>query len=94
MSLHKEKADSDDPNPLGLDEVELACLSSQIDLPASTVGYGAIYRYANRLDLLVMIFSGVAACAAGSTMPLMTVRFLRKATESLSFAAGANLIYL
>lgn len=78
-SLQREKADSGDPNPLGLDEVELACLSSQIDLPVSIVGYRAIYRYADRLDLLVMVFSGVAACGAGSAMPLMTVRFLTKA---------------
>ncbi|KJR86139.1 ATP-binding protein cassette, subfamily B (MDR/TAP), member 1 [Sporothrix schenckii 1099-18] len=84
MSLH-EKTDSDDPspsavpnpnpNPLGLDEAELACLARQIDLPASTAGYGAIYRYADRVDRLVMFVSGVAACGAGSTMPLMTIVF-------------------
>ncbi|KIH93730.1 hypothetical protein SPBR_09155 [Sporothrix brasiliensis 5110] len=86
MSLH-EKTDSDDPspspsadpnpnpnlNPLGLDEAELACLARQIDLPASTAGYGAIYRYADRVDRLVMLVSGVAACGAGSSMPLMTI---------------------
>lgn len=73
-SIHNEKPEDDDPNPLALDADELTCLSSQVDLPPSEAGYKTIYRYATRLDILVMILSAAVAAGAGSTMPLMTVR--------------------
>ncbi len=70
-----EKLDGDPPseNPLGLDADEIALLDSQVEVGTSDAGYGAIYRYAERLDRLVMATSAVFAVVAGATMPLMTV---------------------
>ena len=72
-STQNGKVEEADSNPLGLDEVELKCLSSQIDLPPSKAGYLTIYRCANRVDVLVIAFSAVMASGAGATLPLMTV---------------------
>ena len=72
----KEKLDENpsDPNPLELDAAEIALLDSQVEAGVSDAGYAAIYRYASRLDFLVMAVSAAFAVAAGATMPLMTVR--------------------
>lgn len=77
MTRDAEKAagDEPDPNPLGLDEAEIKLLDSQVETLPSKAGYMAIYRYANRFDLLVMAACALVAIVAGSTMPLMTVYY-------------------
>ncbi len=69
-----EKHSDDDHNPLDLTVDELATLQEQIDIPVSSDGYYAIFRYASGLDFAVMCLSSVMAAAAGTCQPLMTVR--------------------
>jgi ATP-binding cassette, subfamily B (MDR/TAP), member 1 len=59
---------------LGLGEADVALLDAQVELPQTDAGYKTIYRFANRLDVVVMVLSSISAAAAGTSLPLMTVR--------------------
>lgn len=50
-------------------------LRSQITLPELKAGFGTLYRYASRNDLMIMAVCTVCAIAAGAALPLMTVIF-------------------
>ena len=46
----------------------------QIDQPTTKVTYFTLYRFASKLDLLVILISSLCAIGGGSAFPLMTVR--------------------
>ncbi|QIW98788.1 hypothetical protein AMS68_004306 [Peltaster fructicola] len=58
-----------------LPEHEAAVLRRQLDTPPVKLSYFGLYRYATRLDIIVMVVSSICAIAAGAAMPLMTVVF-------------------
>ena len=74
MESQTEKQDNCDQSQPTLDDDEIELLDSQVHLPGSNTGYMAIFRYAQPVDLVVMLMSAVAAAGAGATAPLMTVR--------------------
>jgi hypothetical protein len=57
-----------------LSEQEKEIIERQIDAPKLTVGYFALFRYASKAELLIMVIAFIASVAAGAVMPLMTVR--------------------
>jgi ATP-binding cassette subfamily B (MDR/TAP) protein 1 len=58
----------------GLSEQEREIIERQIDAPKLTVGYFALFRYASKAELGIMVVAVIASIAAGAVMPLMTVR--------------------
>lgn len=67
----KEEEDNDPYKHLPPDEAKT--LKDQVFTPDVKVGFGTLYRYASRQDLLIMAVSAVCAIAAGAALPLMTV---------------------
>jgi hypothetical protein len=59
----------------GLSEQEREIIQRQIDAPKVTVGYFALFRYANWAELAIMFVAVIASIVAGAVMPLMTVSF-------------------
>ena len=53
---------------------ELAIINEQIEAPEVKVSYGTLFRYATAWDIILIIMGSVCAIAAGSALPLMTVR--------------------
>lgn len=58
----------------GLSDHDKQIIDKQTDAPKLSVGYFALFRYANKKHTLIMIVSLIASIAAGAVMPLMTVR--------------------
>lgn len=58
----------------GLSEHDKQIIDQQTDAPKLSVGYFALFRYANKTHTFIMIVSLIASIAAGAVMPLMTVR--------------------
>ena len=58
----------------GLSDHDKQIIDRQTDAPKLTVGYFALFRYANKKHTLIMMVSLIASIAAGAVMPLMTVR--------------------
>ncbi|KAH8682568.1 P-loop containing nucleoside triphosphate hydrolase protein [Xylariales sp. PMI_506] len=50
-------------------------LRRQVDVPELQHGLNAIYRYATRADIIIMVVSSVCAAASGAAMPLMNLVF-------------------
>ncbi|KAB8255465.1 P-loop containing nucleoside triphosphate hydrolase protein [Aspergillus pseudonomiae] len=71
-----------------LSEHEKAILKRQLDLPATTVGYLTLYRYATRNDKIILVIASLAAIIGGALMPLMTVLFGGLAGTFRSFILG------
>ncbi|GAB1201923.1 hypothetical protein APSETT445_000520 [Aspergillus pseudonomiae] len=71
-----------------LSEHEKAILKRQLDLPATTVGYLTLYRYATRNDKIMLVIASLAAIIGGALMPLMTVLFGGLAGTFRSFLLG------
>jgi hypothetical protein len=57
----------------GLSEHDKQIIDTQTDAPKLSVGYFALFRYANKTHTLIMVVSLIASIAAGAVMPLMTV---------------------
>jgi ATP-binding cassette subfamily B (MDR/TAP) protein 1 len=57
----------------GLSDREREIIERQIDAPKLTVGYFALFRYASKAELGIMVIAIIASIAAGAVMPLMTV---------------------
>ena len=58
----------------GLSDHDKQIIDRQTDAPKLSVGYFALFRYANKKHTFIMIVSLIASIAAGAVMPLMTVR--------------------
>jgi hypothetical protein len=74
---------------LSLSEDDTALLDIQVHIPPTDAGYKTIYRFADRVDVVVMLISSVAAAAAGTCLPLMTV-----GTQNLLFGPSFSNAYV
>ena len=59
-----------------LPEHERAVLKRQLDIPAASVSWLKLYRYATTLDKVIVCICVFCAIGAGAVMPLMTVSLL------------------
>jgi hypothetical protein len=59
-----------------LSQAEQDILARQLSLPPVKASYLMLYRYATKMDLLIIVFSSVCAIAAGAIFPIMTVSTL------------------
>jgi ATP-binding cassette, subfamily B (MDR/TAP), member 1 len=72
--LDSKVVDVKDNDPFGhLPEHERVILKRQVDVPEVKVGYFTLYRYATKMDVLILIIAGICAIGGGAAMPLMTV---------------------
>lgn len=69
------------PEIAHLSEQEREIITRQTDAPNLTVSYFSLFRYANKVEILIMLVSLLASIGAGATMPLMTVRFVTRRFE-------------
>ncbi len=69
-------AKTDDPEAAlaHLPPHEQEILRRQLDMPDVKVNYFSVFRYATRVDLLIIVVSTICAIAGGAALPLMTVR--------------------
>lgn len=58
-----------------LPQHEKDILKKQLDAPVAKISFFGLYRYASRMDILILVVSGLCAIAAGAAMPLFTVSF-------------------
>jgi hypothetical protein len=56
-----------------LSQAEQDNLARQLSLPPVKASYLMLYRYATRMDLLIILVSSFCAIAAGAIFPIMTV---------------------
>jgi hypothetical protein len=56
-----------------LSENERGILHRELYLPPVNVSYQMLFRYASKVDLLILIISASCAAGSGAVMPLMTV---------------------
>ncbi|RAL10080.1 ABC multidrug transporter Mdr1 [Aspergillus homomorphus CBS 101889] len=70
-------AKSEDPDALfaHLPEHEKGILKKQLDAPDVNVSFFALFRYASRMDVLIMLVSALCAIVAGAALPLFTILF-------------------
>lgn len=59
----------------GLPPDEVAILKRQVETPDIKVGVVALYRYATRIDLILIFIGAVCSIVSGAILPLMTVVF-------------------
>lgn len=52
---------------------EREIVKRQLDIPTVSVTFRTLYRYATKVDLIIIAVSCVCAIAGGAVMPLMTV---------------------
>lgn len=57
-----------------LPEHEREILKKQLNSPDVKVTFFGLYRYASKLDLLIIFVSAICSIAAGAALPLFTVR--------------------
>jgi ATP-binding cassette subfamily B (MDR/TAP) protein 1 len=67
LDIRKENLDYD------LTEEEQQTLASQLSVPPIKASYWMLFRYATKVDILIIIISAVFAIGAGVVLPLMTV---------------------
>ncbi|KAH9878207.1 hypothetical protein J1614_003424 [Plenodomus biglobosus] len=75
---------------VGLSEQEKEIIDRQTAAPSITVGYFALFRYASRNDIIIMIIALIASIAAGAVMPLMTLVYGNFAGSFTSFSVDAT----
>ncbi|CDM28159.1 hypothetical protein DTO013E5_3927 [Penicillium roqueforti] len=63
-----------------LPEHEKEILKRQLDAPLVNISYFGLYRYASRIDILIIVISTLCAIAAGAALPLFTILFGSLAT--------------
>ncbi|KAF5864930.1 GTPase-activating protein [Aspergillus alliaceus] len=76
-SPHKSDKDGDNSDALysHLPEHEKQILKKQLDADEVKVSFFALFRYASRMDILVILVSAICAIAAGAALPLFTILF-------------------
>jgi hypothetical protein len=67
------KVNEDDDPFKHLPDHERTILKQQTDVTEVKVNYITLYRYATKMDILILVISAISAIAAGAAMPLMTV---------------------
>lgn len=73
-------ATDDDALYAHLPEHEKDILKRQLDAPLVSISYFGLYRYASRMDILIIVVSALCAIAAGAALPLFTILFGSLAT--------------
>jgi ATP-binding cassette subfamily B (MDR/TAP) protein 1 len=74
--LATDQKDGVTPNPYAhLPDHEAAILERQVGSPEAKYSFWHIYRYATRVDLLIIVVAGLCSCASGAAMPVMTIIF-------------------
>ncbi|KAL5362736.1 P-loop containing nucleoside triphosphate hydrolase protein [Aspergillus floccosus] len=68
-------AADDDALYAHLPESEKAILKKQLHAEESSVSFIALFRYASRMDMLIIFVSAICAIAAGAALPLFTILF-------------------
>ena len=63
-----------------LSQHEKDILKRQLDAPPVKVSFFGLYRYASRMDMLIILVSTLCAIAAGAALPLFTILFGSLAT--------------
>ncbi|EEQ85957.1 multidrug-resistance transporter mdr2 [Blastomyces dermatitidis] len=58
-----------------LPEHEQAILKEQLHIPDVKVNYLTLFRYATKMDIIVLIIASVGATAGGAVLPLFTILF-------------------
>lgn len=56
-----------------LSQHEKDVLKKQLDAPEVKIGFFGLYRYADKMDILIIAISAICAIAAGAALPLFTV---------------------
>lgn len=59
----------------GLSTDEVAILKRQVETPDVKAGFTTLYRFATRMDLIIVAVGAVCAIAAGVILPVMTIVF-------------------
>ncbi|KAH7082712.1 leptomycin B resistance protein pmd1 [Paraphoma chrysanthemicola] len=77
------------PPMAGLSEQEKEIIERQLDAPKLTVGYFALFRYASRNEIIIMVIALIASIAAGAVMPLMTIVYGNFAGTFTGFSVDA-----
>jgi ATP-binding cassette subfamily B (MDR/TAP) protein 1 len=85
----KTLEDGDGSSAAGLTEDEKSIIRRQLDAPNESVGYFALFRYANKQDMLIMFVSFLASVVAGACLPLMTLVYGNFAGSFTSFSVDA-----
>ncbi|KAK0663702.1 ABC transporter fmpD [Lasiodiplodia hormozganensis] len=76
QNIDVKESEEEETDPFAhLPENERAILKRQLDTPAVNISYLALYRYANKLEWIIIAISSICAIAAGAVLPLMTVVF-------------------
>ena len=63
-----------------LPQHEKDILKRQLDAPPVQISFFGLYRYASRMDILILVVSTLCAIAAGAALPLFTILFGSLAT--------------
>ncbi|KAK1140267.1 GTPase-activating protein [Aspergillus melleus] len=81
---------SDDTDPLysHLAPHERQILKKQLDVDETNVSFFGLYRYASRMDILVLVVSAICAIAAGAALPLFTILFGSLASAMRNITLG------
>lgn len=58
-----------------LPQHEKDILKKQLDSPAVSISFFGLYRYASRMDILILLVSAICAIVAGAALPLFTILF-------------------
>lgn len=58
-----------------LPQHEKDILKKQLDAPVAKISFFGLYRYASKMDILILLVSAICAIAAGAALPLFTVSF-------------------
>jgi len=76
LALTATAGDDKDTDPFRhLPENEASVLRRQLEIPDVAISYFTLYRYATRMDLVVIAISSICSIAAGAALPLMTIVF-------------------
>lgn len=69
-----EDSKDDDAAYAHLPPNEMEIVKKQLHIPVVSVTYWTLFRYATKLDLVIIFISAICAIAGGASLPLMTVR--------------------
>jgi ABC-type multidrug transport system fused ATPase/permease subunit len=58
-----------------LPQHEKDILKKQLDAPLVKISFFGLYRYASKMDILILLVSAICAIAAGAALPLFTILF-------------------
>lgn len=59
----------------GLSPDEVAILKRQVETPDVKAGVATLYRFATRVDIIIMVIGAICAICAGVILPVMTIVF-------------------